>query len=236
MSWLTNAMMLFLIGIMVFMIGIPLLASLLPWRYAEGVVDQYQKIAISLVGKAIMLQRSHGGLALKKAKFDPQVGAMWIRIGGEKQYFEDPKNYMTTFKGRPFGLAHEDRATIVDARMAYLARRFRELREAGRFEDDTKGFKAFFSIPEGERVLVNLADIKAIVQKSASPRAVTREKTIAEKSQEAFNSTNIVDTMTYLISLGAGMGLMWLAAEFAARSSGGGGGGSVIPIVLGWPI
>lgn len=231
MSWLTNLFYAWFFGVVGFFV-LPLFAAGLPWQYAKRVLGTYHSIAMTLLGRGLLLQRSHGGLSLKKSTFDARFeeGAEKVRIGGETKHFRDPHDFMSTFKGRPFGMAHEDRSVIVDARVAYLGRRFRHLVENGDFEHGD-ALKAYFAIPEGVRSLVNLSDIKAIVQQSGAPVAASREETHAEKSQEGFNTRNIIDTMTWLISLGAGYGLMFMANELSNSTSG--GGGSVIPIVVG---
>lgn len=232
MSWLTNLFYMWFFGVVGFFV-LPIFAAALPWEYAKRVISPYHSIAMTLLGRGIMLQRSHGGLTLKKSKFDPRFeeGAEMVRIGREKKHFRDPNDYMTTFKGRPFGLAHEDRSVIVNARVAYFGRVFRELCETGRFEHNEQ-LNAFFSIPKGLHELVNIADIKAIVQQSAAPGAASREETHAEKSQSMFDSRNIIDTMTWLIALGAGYGLVF-GASYLAESTGTSGGSTIIPIVVG---
>lgn len=216
-------------GFMAFFL-LPLVAAMLPWEYAMRIVRPYQSIAMSLLGRGIMLQRSHGGLRLKKSRFDPRIGAERIQIGRHKKYFTDPHDFMSTFRGYPFGLAHEDRGVIVDARTCYFGRRCRELIENGRFENQRGHVKAFFSVPDGVRELVNIADIKPIVQGSATPGLADRVDTYAEKGQSGFDSAQLIQQMPFLIALGVGFGLMWFAKELGGSAS---TPGDVIPIMIG---
>lgn len=230
MSFLLNSIMLFGLGIMSFLVLVPIAAALLPWHTAQHITRPYQKLAMALVKSGLMIQRSHGTYSFKKAKYDPKVNAMYVRMGGEKQYYEDPNNYISTLYGYTFGLAyeHENGAVITTPRLCYVAERFRELKQTGEWIKNGAR-KAVISIPRDLR-LVKPSMMKYIVQKSASPRAVTRSRTYAEKSQAGFDSPNYVDTMTWIMTLGAAMGLMWLASEFS--SMGGGGGGTILPMVL----
>lgn len=231
MSLILDLLKYFMMGLGVF-IFIPVIASLLSsTSVGKGIIDEYHGLAMTLLGRALLLQRSHGSLKLKKSTFDPKFAAERIRIKGQPRYFYDPNNLMSTFKNRSFGLAHEDRAVVVDARTAYFGRRFAELHNAGKLQVKDH-IKAYFAVPEGLYELVDLRDVKAIIQNPGAPGLADRIDSYAEKGQSLFNSGTVMQQMQLFMALGVGFGLMWFAAQI--QQTGAGEVGSTLPIFLGW--
>lgn len=230
MSFFLDLFKAFGFGLMLF-IGIGIVSSLLPWVYGKHIARPYRSIAMELLGRGVFLQRSHGSYSLKRSSYDANMGAEKVNLGGEAKHFFDPDDLMSTFRNKPFGLAHEDRAVIFDARTAFLGRRFAELKNTGDWLTDGHR-KAYFAIEEGVAELVNLADALPIIQNPGKPGVVDRVDNYAEKGQTLFDSRNVMQQIQLFIALGVGFGLMWLAAQLVA--SGASDVGVSLPVWLSW--
>lgn len=230
MSLLFDLVKAFGFGVMAFVV-FPIVAAFLPWSVAKGIIGRYQQIAMQLIGRGLLLMRSHGGLSLKKSTYDARLGAEKVWLGREKQHFFDPHDYQATFKGYPFGLAHEDRAVVIDCRTAYFGRVFRELVQNERSERDGM-LKAYFAVPEGVRQLVNIADALPVIQNPARPNVTDRIDSYAEKGQSLFNSrADLVSQAQWFIALVVGVGVVWGLKQLA--TSGAADIGRTLPIFIG---
>lgn len=228
---LGDLLKLWLAGLAVFIL-FPIVTVPLPDRYADPITGFYFDVTMALLGSAILLQRSNGGLQLKKTTFDPtlgEAGAEVTYIKSEEKSFMDPKDLMSTWRDRPFGLAHEDRAVIIDARTAFLGRRFAELKRAGRWVVDGKR-KAYFALNAGHQTLVRLEDALSVIQHKAAPGITDRIDSYAEKGQAEFNTGTRMQQAKLFIALGVGLGAMFLLKQVASSTGGGSIVGGGIPI------
>lgn len=233
MSIITEIGKAFMLGIITFF-GLGVAARALPWHLAKTVADTYVGMGMACLGRGLLIQRAHGGLTLKKTTFDSSVSGEKARISGNIKQWSDPHNMMSRFQGRPFGLAHETSNTILDARTLALARRFRELDRRGEWEVDGR-FRAFFHVEEGDSTdLVDIADGLSVVQHSEAPGLVDRLKEFVRKSQMMFNAPRLMQHSAWLIALGVGFGLMFLANRLADTS--GGSTGSPIPLTVAFDV
>lgn len=228
-------MMKWFLGGLTLFILFPLASMALPERHAKRIMNFYHDVLMALINRAILLQRSNGGLRLKKSTFDPtagKAGAERIRISGEERFFFDPQDLMSTFRDHSFGLAHEDRAVVLDARTAYFGRRFAQLKRAGQWVVEGHR-KAFFAIKPDMQTLVRIEDAKAIIQNPATPGVTDRIDNYAEKGQAGFNTGTTAQYMKLLMAAGAGFGMMFIASYLVSSIGAGGGSGStVIPLVI----
>lgn len=212
--------MAFTLGLVVFYL-LPVFATgFLEWEKAESVVGMYLDIAMSLIGRGLFLQRSHGGHKLVATTYDAKIGAELARIGGEVKHWRDPHNLMQTFRNKPFGLAHEDVNVVFDSRTIDIARRYSDLKNRGEWIIDgyRKAYLAYENT-EPECVIVNISDALPAVQGSASPGLTDLLDTFVEKGQSAFNSTRTMQTIQWLMVLGASFGLMILAKRVLGSAS-----------------
>lgn len=223
-----------LLGVLAWVL-VPIVATMAApdHELTEKIIGAYHTTAISILGRALFITRSHGGFRLKKTVFDPTENDEKAYVGGEEKHWKDPDNMMSTWRGYPFGLAHEDRNVIYDARFAHFARRYIEDKRRGTWEVDGLR-KAYIALEAGRRYLVDPSAPRKVIQTQTSPGLSSRLKVFTEKGNALFNSRNVLQTTAWLMALGAGLGLMWLAAEFRARSSNAGGGGIIInqPVAL----
>lgn len=197
---------------------LPLIAGALPWERSKGLIGTYHSIAMGLLGRALLVKRSHGGLTIKKSRFEPPLGEK-VSIAKGAMYFKDPQNFMSTFRGYPFGIVHEDYAAIVDARTAFFGRRFADLHSRNEWERNGM-FKAYFAVEAGLRTLVNIDDVKPVVQQSGAPELVERLDTFGEKAQALFNSNKLIQQTAFFMALGVGVGVMWMIRELGGDASG----------------
>lgn len=236
MSILFDMMKAFGFGVILFFIA-PLFAGLLPWEPrdrlpgAKSIIIPYQKIAMALIDRGVLLQQSHGGLKLKKSEYYPKIPTERVTIGRQTKDYKDPANLMGTFHGKPFGLVHEEWAAIVDARTLYFIRKFRELHDQNEWERKSMK-KAYFSIDrDGDEELVSITDLMDGGRpQSASPNLVERLTEFAKKSQAGYNSTQLFQQTKFFIALGVGVGLMWLLKEAGGAA---GDVGRVLPAMVG---
>lgn len=206
--------------------AIPLVSKAVPWQYRKGIVESYQSMAFTVLGRALLIVREHGGFLLKGTVFDTRFGGERAKLGGETKHWRDPSNYMSRLRGKPFGLALEGYDVIIDARTAHIGRLTKQLHQTGRWEvDDLRC--AYYTLPRARTILVNPVDAAPIIQGSASPGLADRLETYVEKGQSGFNTSQAVEFMQWLVGLGAGMGLMFMASKLAETTS---GGSAVIPI------
>ncbi|GAA0305684.1 hypothetical protein [Halarchaeum salinum] len=227
MSLILDLLKALVLGVLAFYL-FPLVAGLiLPWDDARDLVRPYVGMATSTLKRALLVKRSHGGWTLKKTSFDGGVGGEVAKLSGEPHTWRDFGHHMTTWKSATFGLAHEDKNVIFDARVPDLGRRFRELQQTGRWLHDGRR-KAFFLIDDA-RSLVNLDDALNIIPGSASPRLADRVEEDIKKSQALFNSRKgqLVTTLQLLMFFGAGVGTIYFASRLR-----GSGGGSVTSVTL----
>lgn len=201
-----------------FVLVLPMFARAMPWRFASSLIDPYVSMAMSLINRGLFLERSHGGHRLVRTQYSSKKGGETKKMGGEEQVWTDPNNYMTTLKSRSFGLAHEDSNIVTDARMAFLGRKFRELKETGRWMlNDHR--KRYFEI-EPDPELVKIRDAGYIRQGSARPDLIDRVWAMIEKAYALYDTSAIAERLMWLAAFGTGLGGMFLAAEFATRTAG----------------
>lgn len=213
----------YFVGVILFA-AIPVFATPLAWERKQGLLRTYTGMALSALGRGLLIQREHGGLLLKKTKFDTRLGAgaELARIGGELKHWKDPENLMSTLHGRPFGLAHEAKNAIVDARSCRSGRLERELDEQGqrvREVDGTRLYKAFFFI-QNTRPLVDITDALPIIQGSGDPGLPDRVETYVEKGNLGYDSGQIKQGVEWMTMMAVGFGLMWIGSKLAAAGGG----------------
>lgn len=219
-------------------IAIPLSAAILPYKHAQTIISEYHKIAAAMLKRALFVHRTNGGITLKKSRFYAKTnpGAELVRIGGEKKYFIDIADRMSTWNNIPIGIVHEDIPFILDARTIHVARKVSSLAEQNEFEWNDS-MLAYLPINPDETELVRVPDIKGVLEKSGSPGTFERLRTYVEKSQVLYNKKRYIGTTAkFLVYYGVGVGSVWIARELAASGAGaggGGGGGGVIPFFLG---
>lgn len=219
----------FMFGVMAFII-LPVLVSIAPGQQGESVRVFYRKVAMALLNGCLLLYTGRGP-KLKKSKRDTRYNDEKIMHGKQWRYFDDDAGLMGTLYGYPFGLAHEARNVVVDARLLYYARRYLELRRDNRFKSN--GHRtSFVGVDLDGKELVHPQDIVPVVQKSTSPGLTERVENFAEKAESEFDSRPIREGAEMLVFLGATFGMMWLASQ--AIQSGAGDIGSSLPIMLGW--
>lgn len=226
MSLISELLKFWMMGLAIFLI-VPVLGAVLPWSMARKLIHQYHSIAMTLLGRALLMQSGKNSYKLKKSTFDPKFDAERIRIKGKPRYFEDAAGLMSTFKNRSFGLVHPDRAVVLDARMPWFARRYAEMYNSGKLWDGD-AIKAYFAVPEGVRELINLRDIKAITPYPGEPNWPDRIDIQTEKGQAGFNSTTTKQQLQLAMTALLGIGLMWGASQIA--QSGAGSVGGSLPI------
>lgn len=205
--------------------AIPMATKPLEWEQKEGILDFYMSMSMSALGRALLIERSHGLMSyvLKRSRLDAAVTGEMVKLGGEVKRWRDPENLMTSLYGRPFGLAHEDRDTIVDARMCHLGKQYKKLKRSGEWTYEADGEqlrKAYFEMTEGTH-LVRINDVLPIVQTRAPPSLTERLEVYVEKGQSMFDDVTPLEMLPWLAGLGAGTGLMWMASKAAESTSGG---------------
>lgn len=223
MSLLFDLAKTYAIGLLLF-VAIPMATAPLSWERKRGVIHTFTGMAMSALGRGLLIQREHGGLLLKKTKFDTRLGAgaELARMGGELKHWKDPENLMSTLHGKPFGLAHEAKNAIVDARMCRAGRLLRELDEAGEREleaDGTTFYTAFFHISD-DHPLVSITDALPLIQGSGDPGLPDRIETYVEKGNQGYDTTQIKQGAEWLTMMAVGFGLTWIGSKLAAAGGG----------------
>lgn len=222
---MTNLIMLLLmmvaLGAVAYVL-VSFVAGLLPNQIGRRVTGFNLDLVMTMLGRALLIKRAHGGFRLKKSTFDTKVGEEKVYLGGEPRWFSDPSGFMSTFRGKPFGIAHEKRNTITTPVEADLGQRENELRSEGEWcitKDGTDYFRSFFHIDEGLQ-LVNMDGVLNVIQGGADSASVDRTFTFIELSQQRFDSANVADYMAWLAAMGVPFGLMLLASKVSTSSGG----------------
>lgn len=226
---LAKAYMIGLVGVAF----LPAMVRPLSWQRKQSVIQTFTNMAVSTLGRGLMLKREHGGLKLVKTRFDTRIGsgAEVAKIGGEKKHWKDPENLMSTFHGKPFGLAHESRNVIVDARRCYLARLYTDLKDNHDWELQIDGEtykRAFFGV-DAERALVAIEDAVPVIQGSADPGLADRVEEYGRIGNSLYNSTQMLQGVKFLMTFGGIFLLMWLGRKLMETTA---GGSTVIPGVI----
>lgn len=207
----------FLAGVVLFL-AVPIATRPLEWRQKQPIIELYHGMAMSALGRGIMLIRSNGGQELKQTSFDASNGGERTTISGETKHWTNPGNMMLTFEGRPFALAHEDKDVLFDIRTAHIGELFRDYKERGIWE--LNGYrKAYANIAEAHPV-VDVRPVVDSMQANVSPGLADRIDEFVEKMQSLFDSNRMFEYLPWLIGLGAGVGLMFMISK-AMETTGG---------------
>lgn len=205
------------------------LFALLPVLTLGRLSDWFISLAMSSVERAILLKRSNSGYSLKASRFNSDLGTEKVRASGQTYNFEDPHGYMSRFKGRPFGVAHEDREVLVTPRVADFGRELHEHKRDGTWTDDADNRRKYFGFESGE-ALVNLDHALYAIQGSARPSLADTIETYVEKGQSAFDSGRAVTYIIWLMMFGAGAGAPWILLKLQDTVDSGGAGLPGVPV------
>lgn len=218
MSFLIEIVMAFFLGIIIF--------AFMPVYTLGYTSDWFIELAMNAVGRAILLKRANAGFTLKASRYNSEDGTEQISVSGQTYDFEDPHGYMSRFKKKPFGLAHEKRGTIITPRECDMGRKLADHKREGTLRDDGGRYRKYFAFEPG-RALVNVDHALNVIQGSAKPTLATTVKEYVKKGQLGFNTSRAMTYGIWLMMFGVGAGTPWLLNK--VKETGGGGLGNPIP-------
>jgi hypothetical protein len=192
----------------------------LPEDRGQGWTDTAIEWIQTLMGRSLLLKRAHGGVTLLRTKYDPKLEGEKGRIGREEKYWRDVHGMMGRLGGKPFGMAHEKRDQIFDARTAWAAHKFRDLVRTNRWtQNDYR--KAYLAVEE-QLPTVDLDAVLAVIPWSAKPGLPDRLAEYRRKGQEGYNTLKgvMLERMTWFLAWAIGFGGMYLAMKLGASGGG----------------
>lgn len=208
----------------------PVFAGLIPIKtIQEKAVEPYYRMAANAMERMVLVLRSNGGWKLCASRYNTDYDTERVRLSGEARDFKDEKNLMSRLYGKPFGMAIEDLAVIINPLVADFGRKLREQDISGELERevaDESCIKQHF-LYDRQPELVNLNDAKAVVQGSQPPSRARQAEEFVKKGNAVFDRQPLSTYMIWLTCLGSGFGLPWIANEVGPT---GGGGGVDVPI------
>lgn len=198
----------------------------------DRIANWYLQLGMSLLGRALLIKRKHGGYYLKASSYDAKHGKEKTVINGETKHFDDPANVMSRLFGWPFALAHEESGSIISPRLAEIGHEVKRRARKGELlvEQDSTYVNGY--VPLGDdNTLVDPDDALALMPGNANPGTTDWAIEVTKQSLSPFHDANIMDYATGLIVAGAMWGLCWAGYQVVGDS--GGGGGSVSEISIG---
>lgn len=224
-----------LFGIVCFIAAGPLLGPALPRSRQKQLGDFYIGIAMEFLGRVILVRRKHGGFDLKPSKWDAKEQSEKTRIGGETRHFEDPDDMILTLKNRNFGMVFEGYNIFVDPMMADVAAHHHEwiAEEQHQRTVDVDGarmrvFTRYMPIPDSVRN-IDIKSVRHMMNGSADPGITETADEYTRKSQEGFDTADVIAMGGIAMLFVVGFGTVVLGARYAGD---GGGSSSTIPLMI----
>lgn len=204
-----------------FFVGLLLFIFMPVWTLGS-VNSWFMDMAMSAVHRGILLKRLNSGFSLKSSRFNSEDGTEQIIASGQEYDFSDKHAYMSRFRGRPFGMAHEARNVLVTPRIADFGRRLSQHVREGTLRDDQGRMRKHFEFEPG-RVLVDMDNCLHVIQGSAPPQLVSNIKEYVRKGQSNFNTSQATTYLIWLMMFGAGAAAPYVLLKLQGTLSGSGG-------------
>lgn len=213
-----------------------------------GVGQWLANLPLWLVGAVLsrgaIVVSEHNSLMLKKMKEDG-LGVERIKIDGERKEFEDPDKSLHNFLGMRFAFADERHGVLFDPRHAAAGRRKNDADTKGeglvpatdgewKSENVTEWVRGLFEFPEGVHELVDLSDVRHLVDGGERAENPRQTEEIYKHSREVFGGGTPAKKFLYPL---AGMILpfilIWLLSTQLGTDTASVGFGSVLWLALG---
>jgi len=246
MQWWMQLVLVMLVGMAAFFMLPPLATIVDAFPYGPNLLSRkvsrfHQGLARNLAEGWVLIVRSHGGVTLRGAEFDPERGTgMWIvRMGGEEKYFNDPNGMMGTWRGKPFGIADEEKGVIVsppqidlgnklrsmaDDRRLHITEQVEQRMDNGQTVQVPQHYVAGVVPVSKASGLLQLHGARAIIQGDASPGVVEMVNTIVEQMFSLYDSSPAVQYIMWIGSIFAGGAFLWLLLKLNESLSADAGG------------
>lgn len=201
-------------------------------------------------GRALLIRRKHGGMALKRSSYDAEKGGETVTLDDETLYWEDPNRQMQLLQSKKFGCVYEKSNMVSSPRLAAIAKTARDYVKAGKHvvhvsraveadggmaERTQRLFSTHVPLPAGSR-MVDLAWTASGAPGCGDPGDADTAEEYTKLSQAGFKSPNLMDTLELLIAYGLGVLAMWALAQVGGAGGGGGIAGPSVSLFMGVPF
>lgn len=217
----------FMTGIVMFLAVPILLGPNLPAKYRNKLAQPYFGLCMLAMERALLVRRKHSGWSLVSCSYDAEKEAEKAAIGGEEMHFEDPFDFMSRLKKRPFGVAWEPFPGILDPVAAEIGEMDERASESvgdemelvlGDGEETETVIRNHVRLPGNER-LVDLVHTLQLMLGDGSPKDPSKAWEYTKKSQSGYSTRDIMGVMTWILAYGAGAGMVWFIVSQGGNMS-----------------
>lgn len=211
----------FMLGVVAFLAVPILVGPMLRANWRNKMAQPYFGLCMLAMERALLVRRKHSGWSLVSCSYDAEHEAEKATVGGEVVHFEDPFDFMTRLKKRPFGLAWESFPGILDPVAAEVGEMDdRATEQVGdELELEIGNGDGEDTIPEtvvrnhvrlrGKESLVDLVHTLPLMSGGTSPKSPFKMREFVKKSQSGYSTRDIMGVMTWILAYGAGAGMVW---------------------------
>jgi hypothetical protein len=209
-------------GIMLFFAA-PVVGMIAPKDLSSEIADFYASMGCRFKKRMLLIKKSNAGATLNSSRYNGDYGTERSRIAGTKMDWNDINNQMGRLYNTPIGIVHEDRATVYNPVQADLGRKLREAKKTGRWKRYVDGAerRLEYFVFGRDRRLVDLDDIKHVVNGSMPATRPSSVVGLMEKAYQSFNKRRAMEVISLILAGVGGVIVVMMASEI----SGGGGGG-----------
>lgn len=228
------------IGIFAFLLGVLsyILAPVVPMATGElhALARLHLWTATRMLKRAAFVITPQNDLLCKRITPD-DTGTEKISFSDDVKEFEDPKNRLHWWYGIPFTLADEIHGVFFDPRDSAMGAREKKLRDedmldfpATRDEQESHAVlrwqNALYELPKKTHELVDLSNVRHLIQGSERAEHPERVGTFYENSREHLKDGT--STTKWILLMVAMMGPFCGIWVLSSQLGGGGGGGSIV--------
>lgn len=223
MSTILYALSFFGIGLLIFLAGPLMIATSLDRERRTKLANWYFDQAMASYRRATLVERKLAGYDLVPTSFDGERRREKVTVDGETHYIDDPLNYMSRLRKKPFGIVKEGRPIYVHPDLAEAGECIKERDERGDREFHVEGetkprFSRHVRVPDGIR-LVDWSKLRTVFTGDGNSQDPEKVDEYVEKSQAGYKSRDIVATMTLMIAYAAGGGMAWFIKSNTSNST-----------------
>lgn len=209
-------------GIMLFFAA-PIVGMIAPKDLSSEIADIYASMGCRFKKRMLLIKKSNAGATLNSSRYNGDYGTERSRIAGTKMDWNDINNQMGRLYNTPIGIAHEDLATVFNPVQADIGRKVRQNIKTGDMIRKIGGkphIREHFVFGHGRR-LVDLDDIKHVVNGSMPATRPSSVVGLMEKAYQSFNKRRAMEVISLILAGVGGVIVVMMASEIG----GGGGGG-----------
>ena len=211
-------------GVMLFFTA-PVVGMIAPKDVSSEIADIYASMGCRFKKRMLLIKKSNAGATLNASRYNGDYGTERSKIAGTKMDWNDMNNQMGRLYNTPLGIVHEDRATVFNPVQADIGRKLRQNIKTG---DMVQKISRMPHIREHfvfghDRRLVDLDDIKHVVNGSMPATRPSSVVELMEKAYQSFNKRRAMEVVSLIIAGIGGVMLPWIASQVMGDSGGGGG-------------